>query len=58
MLVWNVTDNAIRVREVVSNDRPWPADPPVPAGPPDPKERTKLSDWLEAGRVDFFNPNE
>ena len=50
-LVWNVTKDEIRVRKVVGNDDAWPAAPPKPAGPPDPSERTKLSDWLEAGRV-------
>ena len=53
MLVWNVTEDNITVREVVAPDNPLPAEPPTPAGPPDPSERTRLSDWLEKGRVDL-----
>jgi len=53
LLVWNVTPDAIRVRRVIGTDEPFPATPPEPAGPPDPSERTKLSDWLEEGRVDL-----
>lgn len=53
MLVWNVSPEKITVRQVVAPDNPLPAKPPTPAGPPDPSERTKLSDWLEQGRVDL-----
>lgn len=53
MLVWNITKDAIRVREVVGAENPLPAEPPSPAGPPDPSERTDLSDWLNAGRLDL-----
>ncbi|MHC4239225.1 MAG: guanitoxin biosynthesis MBL fold metallo-hydrolase GntH [Planctomycetota bacterium] len=52
-LVWNVTKESIQVRKVIGNDDAWPAAPPHPAGPPDPSERTEMSDWLNAGRVDF-----
>jgi ribonuclease Z len=52
-LVWNVTKESIQVRKVLGNDDAWPAAPPHPAGPPDPSERTEMSDWLNAGRVDL-----
>ncbi len=53
MLVWNVTKEAVTVREVVGSENPLPADPPTPAGPPDPNERAELSDWLNEGRLHF-----
>ncbi len=55
LLVWNVDESGIRVRRVIGTDEPWPAVSPEPAGPPDPSERTELSDWLKAGRVDLLN---
>jgi ribonuclease Z len=54
MLVWNIDDDNVRVRKVISTDEAWPAPPPHPAGPPDPNERTERSDWLEAGRVNLM----
>lgn len=53
LLVWNVTPEEIRIRRVIATGEPLPAKPPQPAGPPDPSERTKLSDWLESGRIDL-----
>ncbi|WP_171236755.1 hypothetical protein [Ruegeria sp. HKCCA6837] len=53
MLVWNVSEDAVSVREIVGSDSPLPVDPPTPAGPPDPSERTDLSDWLNAGRLNL-----
>ena len=55
LLVWNVDANGVRVRRVIATDEPWPATPPQPAGPPNPSERTKLSDWLEDGRVNLLD---
>ena len=55
MLVWNIAEDTIRVREVVGAENPLPAEPPSPAGPPDPSERTDLSDWLDAGRLDLVS---
>ena len=52
-MIWNITKGEIRIRNVVAPDDPLPAEPPTPAGPPDPKERTKLSDWLEEGRINL-----
>lgn len=53
MLVWNISEDGVLVREVVGSENPLPAEPPTPAGPPDPSERISLSDWLDAGRVKF-----
>lgn len=53
MLVWNITDDGVLVREAIGAENPLPAEPPTPAGPPDPSERINLSDWLEAGRIKF-----
>lgn len=53
LLVWNINTDEVRVRRVIGTDEPLPAAPPEPAGPPDPSERTELSAWLEAGRVEF-----
>lgn len=53
MLVWNVTKEAITVREVVGADNPLPAEPPEPAGPPDPSQRMERSKWLEGGQLDL-----
>ena len=53
LLVWNVDADKIHVRRVIATDEPWPATPPRPAGPPDPSERTEMSAWLKAGRVDL-----
>jgi ribonuclease Z len=55
LLVWNIKTDGIRTRRVIGTDEPWPAAPPTPAGPPNRSERTELSDWLEAGRVDLLN---
>ena len=53
LLVWNVTEDEIAVRKVAGADNPLPANSPVPAGPPDPKERNSRSKWLEAERLDL-----
>ena len=53
LLVWNITTDEIITRRVIGTDEPLPASPPSPAGPPDRSERTELSDWLEAGRLDL-----
>jgi ribonuclease Z len=54
LLVWNIDPDKVRVRRVIGTDEAWPAVPPQPAGPPDPSERTKRSEWLDAGRIDLL----
>ncbi len=55
LLVWNVRPDTILVRQAIGVDAAWPAKPPVPAGLPDPSERTEPSDWLKNGRVNLLN---
>ena len=50
----HVNTDEITVREVISSDSPLPAPPPEPAGPPNQEERTKMSDWLNSGRVNVL----
>ncbi len=49
----HITEEILTVREVVGAENPLPANPPTPAGPPDASERTEMSDWLDAGRLDL-----
>ena len=53
MMVWNVTEDEITVREVVFAENVWP---PPPANPPPPVDRTIMqieSDWIRSGAMDI-----
>ena len=52
MLVWNVTRDNIRVREVVYNENVWTA-PIVRRGEIDTSLRESESDWIKGGVADF-----
>lgn len=52
MLVWNVTKDNIRVREVVYNKNVWTA-PIVRRVPVDTSLRESESDWIKSGAADF-----
>jgi ribonuclease Z len=52
MLVWNVTEDNIRVREVVYNENVWTA-PIVRRGEIDTSLRESESDWIKGGVADF-----
>jgi ribonuclease Z len=52
MLVWNVTKEDIRVREVVYNENVWTA-PIVKRGEIDTSLRESESDFIKAGIADF-----
>jgi ribonuclease Z len=52
LLVWNVTKQDVRVRQVVVNGASWPAEPPTPPDEPDPKAITPFSPYIESGRLD------
>jgi len=48
LLVWNVTDEGITVREVVAQEAVWPAKSPFGAAPPT-GDREELPPWLVDG---------
>ncbi|MHC5540202.1 hypothetical protein ACYOEI_18440, partial [Singulisphaera rosea] len=52
MLVWNVTKDEIRVREIIANPDAWPAEPLSPPDQPDAKLRTPFSPFVDQGRID------
>lgn len=51
-LVWNVTKDDIRVREVIVDEAAWPAKSPLPPDKPDPKAKTPFSPFVDGGRMD------
>ena len=53
LMVWNVTDQGIKVRDVVAQEAVWPAKPPTKPIPPTGK-REELPSWL----VDGIQPME
>jgi ribonuclease Z len=53
LMVWNVTDQGIRVRDVVAQEAVWPAKPPTKPIPPTGK-REVLPSWL----IDGIQPME
>jgi ribonuclease Z len=52
LLVWNITKQDLRVRQVVVNVDAWPAKPPTPPDQPDPKLRTPFTPFVDQGRID------
>jgi hypothetical protein len=52
MLVWNVTKDDIRVREVVYNENVWTA-PIANKNEVDTSQRQSESEWVIEGRADF-----
>jgi ribonuclease Z len=52
MMVWNVTEEGVEVREVVYNENVWTA-PVVRRGEVDLSLRASESDWILSGRADF-----
>jgi ribonuclease Z len=53
LIVWNISRQAVRVRQIVVNDNSWPPKPPTAAGQPDPKEKTQLTPFIESGRLNM-----
>jgi ribonuclease Z len=51
-LVWNVTKDDIRVREVFVNENMWPAPPAYPKPPMDPSIMKFVSKEIGAGYLD------
>ena len=52
LLVWNVTKDAITVRETVGQPHTWPSRSKLTGARIEPELRTPISDWLDAGRLD------
>jgi ribonuclease Z len=52
LLVWNVTDEEIKVREVVAQEAVWPAKSPYGTVPPT-AEREELPPWLVDGILEM-----
>jgi ribonuclease Z len=60
MMVWNVTSDAIKVRQVIGPQDTWPARTPQDAQKFATEKRgvtPPFSDWLEAGRLKFDENN-
>ena len=54
LMAWNVTDEGVKVRDVVAQEAGWPAMSPYGSAPPDAAEREELPPWL----VDGIQPME
>jgi len=52
LLVWNVTDDEIKVREVVAQEAVWPAKSPYGTVPPT-GDREELPPWLVDGILEM-----
>ncbi len=54
LMVWNVTDEGVTVRDVVAQEAVWPAVSPYGSASPDAADREELPPWL----VDGIQPME
>ena len=54
LMAWNVTDEGVKVRDVVAQEAVWPAASPYGSAPPDSADREELPPWL----VDGIQPME
>ena len=59
-LVWNVTKDSIKVREVVVNPNAWPAAGVFDIPPMDPKDAAGIapSDWMQAQSLDVTDVDQ
>jgi len=53
LLVWNVTREWITVRETVGQEQTWPSKSKLEHATIDFGKRTKMSEWLDEGRLDM-----
>jgi len=53
LLVWNVTKDDMRIRQVIVDEESWPAKSPTKPGVPDPKAKVDFSDFLIDGTLDM-----
>jgi hypothetical protein len=52
LLVWNITKDDMRLREVIVDPDSWPAPPASKPGEPDKSAKTPFSDFVNSGRLD------
>ena len=52
LLVWNITKEDMRLRQVIVDPDSWPAPPATKAGEPDASAKTPFSDFINSGRLD------
>jgi ribonuclease Z len=52
LLVWNVTKDDMRLRQVIVDEESWSAKPPTPADNPDADAKTPFSREIDEGRFD------
>jgi len=52
LIVWNVTKENIRVREVIVDDASWPAKSSTPPDQPDRKLKTPFTQFVDQGKMD------
>jgi len=53
LMVWNVTKDAILVRQVIVDDESWPAKSPTKPGEPDAKAKVEFTKFLKDGKMDM-----
>jgi len=53
LMVWNVTKDQIRVRQVIVDEESWPAKSPTKPGVPDPKAKVEFTKFLTDGMLDM-----
>ncbi len=52
LLVWNVTKDDLRVRQVIVDEEVWPAPSPTPPDKPNPSEKIPFTGFIDDGRMD------
>jgi ribonuclease Z len=52
LLVWNITKDDMRLRQVIVDDYAWPAPPASKPGEPDKNAKTPFTDFINSGRLD------
>ena len=53
LLVWNVTKDDIRVRQVIVDDESWPAKSPTKPDEPDASAKVDFSAFIKGGKMDM-----
>ena len=53
LIVWNITKDDMRIRQVIVDEESWPAKSPTKPDVPDPKAKVDFSDFLIDGTLDM-----